>query len=141
MGRTADAGDAAHRGIPVAQSTVEPYRGRARTPPSPPGKTFLANHGQDLGAFDCFPVITGTFRLLCVLVLLAHARWRVGHCNVTEHPPTPWTAQQGVGALPWDGVPRYRLRERLSGAALRQWVTYLGSKEGRRTPRSPWQHP
>jgi putative transposase len=34
-----------------------------------------------------------TFRVLFVLVILAHERRRVVHVNVTEHPTAVWTAQ------------------------------------------------
>ena len=37
---------------------------------------------------DFFVVPTATGRLLCVLVILAHARCRVVHVAVTEHPTT-----------------------------------------------------
>jgi hypothetical protein len=59
-------------GIDVAKSTVEKYRVRLRTPPSPTWKAFLQNHRQDLVARDFFTVSTATFRVLFVLVILAH---------------------------------------------------------------------
>lgn len=86
-------------GIEVAKSTVEKYRIRPRKPPSPTWKTFLKNPIQDLVALDFFTVPTVTFRVLFVLVILAHKRRRVVHCNVTEHPTAAWTAQQVVEAF------------------------------------------
>jgi putative transposase len=35
---------------------------------------------------DCFPVPPVTFRGLFVLLVLAHERRRVVHCNMTKHP-------------------------------------------------------
>ncbi len=58
---------------------------RLRTP-SPTWKAFLNNHIQDLVSIDFFTVPTTTFRVLFVLVVLAHHRRRVIHFNVTEHP-------------------------------------------------------
>jgi putative transposase len=55
---------------------------------------------QDLVALDFFTVPTVTFRVLFVLVILAHERRRVVHCNMTEHPTAQWTAQQVVEAFP-----------------------------------------
>jgi hypothetical protein len=50
-----------------------------------------------LGAgIDC----CATFRVLYVLVVLAHDRRRVVHFNVTEHPTADWTAQQIIQAFP-----------------------------------------
>jgi putative transposase len=91
---------------------------------------------------DFFVVPTVTFRVLFVLVLLAHARRRVVHCNITEHPTAAWTAPQVVEAFPWEQAPRSLLhdRDRIYGAALRQRVRNMGSEEGRIALRSPWQN-
>jgi putative transposase len=58
----------------VAKSTVEKYRVRPRKPPSPTWKTFLNNHVKDLVAMDFFVVPTVTYKVLFVLVILAHER-------------------------------------------------------------------
>lgn len=55
---------------------------------------------------------TVTFRLLFVLVILAHDRRRIVHVAVTEHPTAPWTAQQLRNAFPEDQVPAYLLHDR-----------------------------
>ena len=47
------------------------------------------------------------YRLLFVLVLLAHDRRRIRHVGVTAHPTAAWTAQQLREAFPWDEAPRY----------------------------------
>jgi hypothetical protein len=49
---------------------------------------------------DFFLVPTVTFRILFVLVILAHERRRVVHFHVTEYPTAQWTAQQVVEAFP-----------------------------------------
>jgi putative transposase len=130
-------------GIHVAKSTVEKYQVRPKKPLSPTWKTFLNNHMQDLVALDFFPVPTVTFRVLFVLVILAHERRRVVHFNVTEHPTAVWTAQQVGEAFPWDEGPRYLLhdRDRIYGAAFRQRVQHIGMEAGRIAPQSPWQNP
>ena len=128
-------------GIIVAQSTVEKYRVRPRKPPSPTWKTFLKNHTRDLVALDFFTVPTVTFKVLFVLVILAHERRRIVHVNITEHPTAVWTAQQVVEAFPWDDAPRYLLRDRdrIYGTTFRQRVTHMGITEVVIAPRSPWQ--
>jgi len=45
-------------------------------------------------------VPTATYRLLFVLVILAHHRRRVVHFAVTAHPTAAWTAQQLREAFP-----------------------------------------
>ena len=71
-------------GIEVAKLTVEKYRLRSKRPPSPTWKTFLKNHVQDVVALDFFVVPTVTFRVLFVLVILAHERRRLVHFHVTK---------------------------------------------------------
>jgi putative transposase len=130
-------------GIDVAKSTVEKYRVRPQRPPSPTWKTFLNQHIKDLVSLDFFVVPTVTYKVLFVLVILAHERRQVIHCNVTEHPTAEWTAQQVVDAFPWDKAPRYLLRDRdgIYGTSFRQRVRHMGIEEILIAPRSPWQNP
>jgi transposase InsO family protein len=130
-------------GIEVAKSTVEKYRVRLPKPPSPTWKAFLYNHVKELVSIDFFMVPTLDFKVLFVLIILAHDRRRVVHFHVTEHPTEQWTAQQIVEAFPWDEAPRYLLRDRDSiyGARFRRRVTSLGIEEVLTAPRSPWQNP
>jgi hypothetical protein len=46
----------------------------------------LKNHVKDVVALDFFVVPTVTHKVLFVLVILAHARRRIVHVNITEHP-------------------------------------------------------
>jgi putative transposase len=87
-------------GIKVAKSTVEKYRVRPRKPPSLTWKASLNNHVRDLVALDFFVVPTFSYKVLFMLVILAHERRRIVHVNVTEHPTTAWTAQQVVEVFP-----------------------------------------
>ena len=130
-------------GIEVAKSTVEKYRVRPRKPPSPTWKAFLTNHVHNLVALDFFTVPTVTFRVLFVLVILAHERRRVVHVNVTAHPTAQWTAPQVVEAFPWDETPRdlLRDRDRIYGTTFRQRVKHMGINEVVITLKSPWQNP
>src|SRR5262249_23302036 len=106
-------------------------------------RTFLENHVRDLIALDFFVVPTATFRILFVLIALAHHRRRVLHFAVTDSPTACWTAQQLVDAFPWGEVPRYLLRDRDSvyGAEFRNRVRGMGIAEVLTTARSPWQNP
>ena len=76
-------------GIEVAQSTVAQYLHRPRKPPSQTWRTFLTNHMGQMASIDFF-----SFRILFVFVVLSHARRRVLHFQVTEHPSQEWTMQQ-----------------------------------------------
>jgi putative transposase len=130
-------------GIDIAKSTVEKYRPKLRKPPSPPWRTFLKQHMPDTVAIDFFTVSTVRFRVLFVLVVLAHDRRRVIHFNVTEHPTAEWTAQQLVEAFPWEPPPKYLLRDRdaVYGNHFQKRARSLGMKECPIAPRSPWQNP
>ena len=131
-------------GIDVAKSTVEKYRTRPpKQAPAPTWKTFLKSHVQDLVALDFFVVPTVTFRVLSVLVILAHERRRVVHFHITAHPTAQWTAQQVVEAFPWEEAPRYLLRDRdrIYSTRFQRRVRIMGIEEVLTTPRSPWQNP
>jgi putative transposase len=130
-------------GIDIAKSTVETYRVRPLRPSSPRWKTFLKNHMQELVALGFFVVPTVTYKVLFVLLILAHERRRVVHVNITEHPTALGTAQQVAEAFPWDEASRYLLRDLdwIYGASFRQRVQHMGIKEVLIAPRSPWQNP
>jgi putative transposase len=70
-------------GIDVCQATVAKYMGRRHQPPSQTWRAFLTNHVGQIVAADFFVVPTVTYRLVFVLVLLAHDRRRIRHVAVT----------------------------------------------------------
>ena len=137
------AAELAKLGIPVAKATVEKYMLRSRKPPSPTWRAFLENHIQDLVSIDFFVVPTVTFKVLFVFVVLSHARRRVIHFNITEHPTAGWTARQLSEAFPWEAAPRFLLRDRdgVYGPAFEDRVESMGIEEAITSPRSPWQNP
>ncbi len=136
-------GELAKLGIHVAKATVEKYMVRPKKSPSPTWRAFLDNHVKDLVSVDFFVVPTVMFKVLFVFIVLVHARRRVVHVNVTEHPTAQWTAQQVSEAFPWDGAPRYliRDRDRVYGQGFRTRVERMGIEEVLTAPRSPWQNP
>jgi putative transposase len=73
-------------GIDVAERTVSRLIPKRPLPPSQTWRTFLTNHVRGLVSIDLFTVPTARWRVLFVLVVLAHHRRRVLHLNVTEHP-------------------------------------------------------
>jgi putative transposase len=128
-------------GIEVSQSTVAKYMIRHRRPPLQTWRTFLANHIGQIMAADFLVVPTATGRLLFVLVILAHARRRIVHVAVTEHPTAAWTSQQLREAFPWDHAPRFVVRDR--DHAFADWANTakaMGIQEVLTAPRSPWQN-
>ena len=81
------------------------------------------------------------FEILFVFVVLSHDRRRLVHFNVTAHPTAEWTAQQMVEAFPFDGAPKFVLRDRdrIYGEEFRKRLEVMGIKEVLSAPRSPWQ--
>src|ERR671911_1596953 len=114
---------------------------RPTTPRSQSWRTFLANHRQQIAAADFFVVPTVTFRLLFVLVILAHERRRIVHVAVTEHPTAAWTAQQLRNAFPEHEAPAYLLHDRDAiFAGVATTVAGMNIQAVRIAPRSPWQN-
>jgi putative transposase len=130
-------------GIHISERTVSRLLPRKRRPPSPIRTAFLHNHLNQLVSIDFFTVPTATFRVLFVLVALAHRRRRVVHFNVTEHPTASWTAQQILEAFLEDTAPRYLIRDRdqIYGKCFRDRLRDMGIAEVLTAPRSPWQNP
>jgi putative transposase len=130
-------------GIEISERTVSRLMPKRRPEPSQTWRTFLANHFLDLVSIDFFTVPTARFRVLFVLVVLAHRRRRVVHFNVTEHPTAQWTAQQLVDAFPDESAPAYLIRDRdgVYGQPFRHRVKGMGIEEVLTSPQSPWQNP
>jgi putative transposase len=126
--------------LDVSQATVAKYMVRRPTRPSQTWRTFLANHLQQVAAADFFVVPTATYRLLFVLLILAHEHRRVVHVAVTHHPTAAWTAQQLREAFPLNEAPRFLLHDR--DTAFHGWrmaATALGIEDVVTAVRSPWQ--
>jgi putative transposase len=129
-------------GISISERSVSRLLPKQRKPPSQTWKTFLDNHADHLVSMDFFTVPTASFRVLFVLVVLAHRRRSVAHFNVTEHPTAGWVAQQIREAFPDDAAPRYliRDRDRVYGERFRDRVGEMGRSEVLTAAQSPWQN-
>jgi hypothetical protein len=99
-------------GFNVAQSSVAKYMVKRRGPPSQGWKIFLRNHTPDIAAMDLFVVPTIGFKLLYGFVIVRIDRRDLVWINVTTNPTAEWIARQITEAFPWDGAPRYMIRDR-----------------------------
>jgi putative transposase len=113
-------------GIEISQATVAKYMVRRRATPSPSWRSFLRNQAVGIAAIDMFIVASVSFRLLYVMITLAHDRRRILHTAVTEHPTAPWLSRQVTEAFPWDTAPRYLLRDRDPSYGLELCKRYPG---------------
>ena len=129
-------------GIETSRATVAKYMVRRRVTLSPTWCSFLFNHAAGIAAIDMFVVASVSFRLLYVMIILAHDRRRIIHTAVTEHPTAAWLSRQVTEAFPWDTAPRYLLRDRDAsyGQHFRKRVAAIGITEVITAPRSPWQN-
>jgi putative transposase len=132
-------------GLQVSPRTVRTYLPKRQHPG--PGKrvssqrwaTCVHNHAQTIVACDFCVVVTATFRLLYVFVVMEHATRRILHVNVTTHPTAPWTLQQLRAAIPADHCSRFLLHDRDSifSAQLDRSIQHLGLRVLKTPPQSP----
>jgi transposase InsO family protein len=129
-------------GIRVGQTAVAKYMARRPGAPSPSWRTFLKQHVEAIAAIDMFIVVSATFQMLYVVIVLRHDRRRIAHFGVTRHPTQVWLAHQVTEAFPWDTTPRYLLRDRDTayGHRFRERVRVMGLEQVVTAPRSPWQN-
>jgi len=87
-------------GIEISQATVAKYMLRRQRSPSPTWRTFLRNHALGIAAIDMFMVPSARFRLLFVMLILAHDRRKIVRFDVTQHPTAGWLSRQVTGNVP-----------------------------------------
>ncbi len=132
-------------GLRVSPRTVRKYmpkrrdHGRGHRVSSQRWMTFVRNHAQAIVACDFCVVVTATFRLLYVFIVMEHATRRILHANVTAHPTAPWTLQQLREAIPADHSYRFLIHDRDSifSQQLDQSIRDLGLRVLKTPVRSP----
>jgi putative transposase len=102
-------------------------------------RTFVRNHAQAIIACDFCVVVTSTFSVLYVFVLMEHATRRLLHITVTEHPTAHWTLQQLREAIPADHAYRFLIHDQDSifSAQLDRSIRHLGLRVLKTPPLSP----
>jgi transposase InsO family protein len=123
-------------GLRVSPRTVRKYlpkpldHGRGKRALSQCWRTFVRNHAQAIVACDFCVVVTATFRLLYVFVVMEHLTRRILHVNVTPHPTAQWTMQQLREAIPADHAYRFLIHDRnaIFSQELDRRVRHLGLK-------------
>jgi transposase InsO family protein len=132
-------------GFDISERTVSRYlRGLHRRPEARQNwLTFLHNHRDAIVAIDFFVVFTVWFRPLYVWIAIEHARRRILHFNVTEHPSAAWVVRQLREAFPFDAAPRYLIfdRDSIFSTEVVAAIRAMGIKVVRTAFRSPWQNP
>jgi transposase InsO family protein len=116
---------------------LNPERGRRVT--TQRWRTFVRNHAQAIVACDFCVVVTATFRLLYVFVVMEHATRRIIYTNVTAYPIASWTLQQLREAMPADHAYRFLIHDRDSifSQQLDQSIRHLGLRVLKTPVRTP----
>ena len=103
-------------GIRISPSTVRKYMLPFRKDPNramnQSWATFVRNHAKQIVACDFCTVVTATFRILYVLVVMEIGSRRLLHVNVTEHPSAEWTLRQLREAIPCEHTYRFLIHDR-----------------------------
>ena len=132
-------------GLRVSPRTVRKYIPKRQHPgprkrvSSQRWATFVRNHAQAIVACDFCVVVTATFRLLYVFVIMEHATRRILHSHVTAHPSAAWTLQQLREAIPADHSYRLLIHDRdtIFSRDLDQNICHLGLRVLKTPPQSP----
>ena len=91
---------------------------------------------------DLFVVPTIGFDLLYAFVIMRLDRRDLVWINVTANPTAGWVARQITEAFPWDGAPRYMIRDRdrIYGTFVTRRLRTMGIRDKPTAPASPWQN-
>ena len=91
---------------------------------------------------DLFVVPTIGFKLLYGFVIIRIDRRDLVWINVTANPTAEWVAHQITEAFPWDGAPRYMIRDRdrIYGTVVLRRLRAMGIRDKPIGPASPWQN-
>jgi hypothetical protein len=138
-GATRIHGELLKLGIQVAQSTVSTYMVPRRDRPLQTWKTFVCNHMEGIAAIDLFVVPTIAFQQLFAFLVLGLDRRQLLWFAVTHNPTAEWLARQITEAFPWDGAPKYLIRDndKAFGVVFKARVRAMGIRD-RPTSCSTW---
>jgi putative transposase len=129
-------------GVQISPRTVRRYMPtptKQTQVPSQRWMTFVRNHVKTIIAADFFIVVTATFRLVYVLVIMEIGTRRILHFNVTDHPTAAWTLQQFRECVIGDEGYRFIIHDRDSiySGELDRSLQTLGLRPLKTPYRSP----
>ncbi len=102
-------------GIRISPRTVRRYMPKSPQRPREPKQrwmTFVRNHARGIIACDFFVVVTATFQLVYVFVIMEVGTRRLLHFNVTRHATADWTLQQFRECVTGDEGYRFVVHDR-----------------------------
>src|SRR5437016_3179116 len=102
-------------GIRISPRTIRRYMpAKPRRPVDPKQRwmTFVRNHAKAVIASDFFIVVTATFQLVYVFVIMEIETRRILHFNVSRHPTAGWTLQQFRECITGDEGYKFLIHDR-----------------------------
>jgi transposase InsO family protein len=131
-------------GIDVGLATVSRYLPSPEPGPSQHQRwmAVLRNHRDVITGMDFFVVPTVRFKLLYVWFVIEHARRRVLHFNVSEHPTAAWLVQQLRDAFPEEASHRFLIldNDSIFSSDARLAISSFGILPRRTALQSPWRN-
>ena len=132
-------------GLSVSSRTVRKYWPKELGPRTRGGThdqrwlTFVRNHAEAIVACDFLTVVTATFRVLYVFVVMEVGSRRIVYYNVTTNPTAAWTTQQLREAIPCDHRYRFLVHDRDSifSKSLDETIRHLGLRVLKSPVRAP----
>ncbi|MCP4718345.1 MAG: transposase family protein [Desulfobacteraceae bacterium] len=105
-------------------------------------ENIFKTHREYIMGMDYFTVPTISFKILYVYFIFDHARRKIVHVNVTEHPTAEWVIQQLKDAFPFESAPKYLIFDRDSffSAWVKQFITNMGTRPKVTCYKCPWQN-
>src|SRR5215831_12671110 len=102
-------------GIRISPRTVRRYMPKPPQRPVDPRQrrmTFVRNHAKGIIACDFLVVVTATFQLTYVFLIMEIGTRRLLHFNVTRQPTADWTLQQFQECVTGDEGYRFVIHDR-----------------------------
>ena len=105
-------------------------------------RTFLENHRDAISAMDFFVLPTVRFGILYVFFVIDHAKRKIVHLNITEHPTAEWVKQQLREAFPFNSFPKYLIfdRDSIFSGQVKEFIQSMGAIPKIISYQSPWQN-
>jgi transposase InsO family protein len=118
-------------GIQISPRTVRRYMPRnpeRAVDPSQRWMTFVRNHAKVVLACDFLVVVTATFQMVYVFVIMEVGTRRILQINATRHPTAEWTLQQFRECVSGDEGYRFVIhdRDRIYSHGLDEALKSLG---------------